>query len=100
MKLKSFLFICACLISAAPVSSIAASKGTEAPKVVVKKLNVNLATLSQLQQIKGLGRKKAQAIIDYRNRKGKITSMKELLLVKGIGKKLLLKLEQKLSIQY
>ena len=54
---------------------------------------IEVFTLSpkELQKISGLGVKKAQAIIDYREVNGPFTDVKQLLNVKGIGEKFLLK---------
>ncbi len=53
------------------------------------KININTATVQQLQQLHGIGEKKAQAIVDYRNQHGKFKNIAELADVKGIGPKLL-----------
>lgn len=50
-------------------------------------VNVNNASLVLLQHISGLNKKIAQAIIDYRESNGKITSRDEILKIKGIGTK-------------
>ena len=51
--------------------------------------NLNSATKSELMKIKGVGSKKADAIISER-RKGKFKSIEDLIRVKGVGKKILL----------
>ena len=53
------------------------------------KVNVNTATVEQLQQLVGVGAKKAQAIVDYRQKNGKIKNSTDLEQVKGIGPKLI-----------
>jgi competence protein ComEA len=53
------------------------------------KIDINNADVKTLVSIKGLGEKKAEAIIEYREKNGKFKSVDELLQVKGIGKKLL-----------
>lgn len=49
------------------------------------KLNLNTATLAELTALKGIGDKKAQAIVDYREKQGKFTSVDQLADVSGIG---------------
>jgi competence protein ComEA len=50
---------------------------------------LNSATLEQLDLLPGIGPSKAAAILEYRQRVGKFTSVEDLLNVKGIGKKTL-----------
>tara|TARA_Y100000034_G_C6715087_1_gene316069 strand:- start:128 stop:439 length:312 start_codon:yes stop_codon:yes gene_type:complete len=64
----------------------------------VSKLNVNSASIEQLVKIKGLGQKKAKAIVQYIQLNGKLVSLDELLEIKGIGQKLLVKLKAQLSL--
>ncbi|PJG58312.1 ComEA family DNA-binding protein [Aeromonas cavernicola] len=49
------------------------------------KLDINAATLVELMTLKGIGEKKAQAIVDYREKQGKFTSVDQLADVNGIG---------------
>ncbi|WP_033135787.1 ComEA family DNA-binding protein [Aeromonas finlandensis] len=49
------------------------------------KININTATLAELTNLKGIGDKKAQAIVDYREKQGKFTSVDQLADVSGIG---------------
>ncbi len=51
-------------------------------------ININTANASQLKQaLSGIGDKKAQAIVEYRNAHGAFNSVYDLMLVNGIGKK-------------
>jgi len=58
----------------------------------IEKVNINSADINQLSMIKGIGSKKAQAIIDYRTMNGNFTALEELTKVKGIGKSTLKKI--------
>lgn len=48
-------------------------------------ISLNQATLEQLQQIKGIGPAKAEAIVRYREDQGSFTSLETLQQVPGIG---------------
>lgn len=53
-------------------------------------LDINSASAEQIADgLKGIGLKKAQAIVDYRTSVGPFKSMEDLLNVKGVGKKTL-----------
>ena len=60
-------------------------------------VNINTADLKQLIKLPGVGKKKAQAIIDYREANGDFTSLEDLAKVKGVGKKMLAKLDGKVA---
>ncbi|GAA5019347.1 hypothetical protein GCM10023206_33380 [Acinetobacter puyangensis] len=54
------------------------------------KLNINTATSDEIvAKLEGIGRKKAQAIIDYRNQHGTFKKVDDVLNVKGFGPKTL-----------
>ncbi|TMP05157.1 competence protein [Pseudoalteromonas sp. S3178] len=61
-------------------------------------VSINNADAEMLAQLPGIGKKKAQAIVDYREENGEFKSVSDLSQVKGIGKKLLAKLEGKVSL--
>lgn len=67
-------------------------------KTFNSKIKLNSATADQLQQLSGVGLKKAEAIIEYRNKKGKFKSIEEIQQVKGIGPALFEKNKAKLSL--
>lgn len=56
-------------------------------------VSLNTANRTQLQTIPGIGEKKAQAIIDYRNQHGSFNSLSDLKKVKGIGDKMFQKMK-------
>lgn len=58
-------------------------------------MNINQADAEDLMQVEGIGEKRAQSILDYRNQKGRISSMEELLEIDGIGEVLLSRLSEK-----
>ena len=62
-------------------------------------VNINTATLEELQTIKGIGKKKAEAILQYRKEHGPFRTKEDLLQVKGIGKKALEAIENQVTFQ-
>jgi len=61
-------------------------------------LNINTATQSELEGIKGLGPEKSKAIIKYRETHGNFKTMDELDNVKGFGKANVEKLKGELTV--
>jgi len=64
-----------------------------------KKVNINTATLSELQTLPKIGPKIAQRIIDFREENGKFTSITDLLKVKGIGEKTFEQLKDMITVE-
>lgn len=48
-------------------------------------INLNTASAEQLSQLSGIGKAKAEAIVQYREQHGKFSSADDLIQVKGIG---------------
>jgi len=75
------------------VASIAAAalpESGDAVKTSQASININSANAMLLsEKLKGIGMKKAEAIIRYREVNGSFTSVSDLLKVKGIGKSIL-----------
>ncbi|WP_419775808.1 ComEA family DNA-binding protein [Proteus vulgaris] len=70
-------------------TSTSVDKNAKEVKVNVgDKVDLNTATVDELMGLKGIGKAKAQAIIDYREQLGRFTSIEQLEKVFGIGMKL------------
>lgn len=61
--------------------------------VADKPLNLNTATLAQLEDLPGIGRATAERILEYRQKIGGFTKIEQLMNVRGIGEKSFLKLK-------
>jgi len=66
---------------------VAEKKVSEKIKTATEKININTADETELRKLKGIGEKKAKAIIDYRNKYGNFKIPADLMKVKGIGQK-------------
>ena len=75
-----------------------AGSGTASSTSKEKKVNLNKASLEELKQVKGLGGKRAQDIINHREANGKFKSVDELKKVSGIGAKTIEKLKDYVTV--
>ncbi|ODS23096.1 hypothetical protein AB835_10585 [Candidatus Endobugula sertula] len=94
---KSFLSSFLLLITFSASSSLLADEiGAESlqqpilEQVVKQPIDINQASAEQISSVlKGVGLKKAQAIVEWRESNGEFTSIEQLLEVQGIGEKTL-----------
>ena len=61
-------------------------------------INLNTATIDQLETLPGIGRKTAERIIEYRTKSGGFKRIEDLMNVKGIGEKSFLKLKPLIAV--
>ncbi len=80
-----------------PSTSIASSS-TSSGSNSSSKVRLNSANIEQLMQLNGVGKKKAEAIIEYRNKNGKFNSVDDFMKIKGIGPALFNKNKAKLAL--
>lgn len=62
-------------------------------------VDLNKASQSELQALKGVGPAKAQAIVEYRNQHGSFKTIDDLANVKGFGKKTIESLRDQITIE-
>lgn len=60
-------------------------------------VDINSATQSELEAVKGIGPAKAKAIVEYRQKNGPFKDVEALANVKGLGKASVAKLKDQLS---
>lgn len=61
-------------------------------------VNINTASLTELQNLSGIGKSKAEAIIKYREQNGNFKNIEELLNVDGIGEKLYEEIKSNITV--
>lgn len=62
------------------------------------KININTASLTELQKLPRIGAKVAQRIIDYRKTHGKFKKVEELMKVRGIGEKIFKRIKDLITV--
>ena len=93
--LSTALALCALLVISSPVTASPTQQAPVAEKMV---LNLNAATLAQLETLPGIGRKVAERILEYRTKSGGFKKVEDLMNVKGIGEKSFLKIKPLISV--
>ena len=61
-------------------------------------VNLNTATVAQLDALPGIGKSTAQRIVEYRQKNGGFKKIEELMNVKGVGEKSFLKLKPVITV--
>ncbi|MBW3094063.1 ComEA family DNA-binding protein [Bifidobacterium sp. 64T4] len=74
------------------------AQGSQGAETKDTRINLNTATLEELDSINGIGPVTAQKILDYRARVGGFSSVDQLLEVSGIGTKTLEKIRAKVTV--
>lgn len=78
--------------------ALAAPKPVTEAVAIQQVVHLNQSTIDELLTLKGIGHKKAEAILAYRQQVGAFKSIEDLVKVKGIGKKVLIDNQDRLKI--
>ena len=72
--------------------------GGSAPEAPTGKININTATVEELDKLPGIGPSIAKAIIDYRTANGPFKTIEDINNVKGIGDALFAKIKDSITV--
>jgi competence protein ComEA len=61
-------------------------------------ININTASIADLQRLPGIGAKTASRVVEYRQKNGPFKKVEELMNVRGVGEKSFLKLKGQISV--
>ena len=78
--------------AARPAKASTASASAGAP------VNLNTATVAQLEALPGIGKSTAERILEYRQKNGSFKKIEDLMNVRGIGEKSFLKMKGLITV--
>jgi len=93
-----FVLLAVAALAVAPVAAQSKSATPKPAPTASAPLNINTATLAQLEALPGLGKAVAERIVEYREKNGNFKKVEDLMNVKGIGEKSFLKLKPLITV--
>ena len=87
------------LMGALLTTAVPAALAQQPPAVTkAATVDLNSASVSDLESLPGVGRRTAERIVEYRQKNGSFKKIEELMNVKGIGEKSFLKLKPLIAV--
>jgi competence protein ComEA len=102
-QLMTRILMVVLLILGAGIAAQADQRGSERTTPAAKAsssgpLNLNTATVAQLEALPGIGKSVAERILQYREKSGGFKKVEDLMNVRGIGEKSFLKLKPLITV--
>lgn len=93
-------WLLAVAIAFAPTTALAQEKAPKAKSApaVTTPVNLNTATVADLEALPGVGAATAKLIVEHREKNGGFKKVEELMNIKGIGEKSFLKLKPMVTV--
>ena len=98
LTIESFSTESPTIESSTKESSATGSSSSKSEKITTK-ININTASVEELQTLKGIGPATAKSIILYREEYGAFSAIEEIMNVKRIGEKTFAKIKERITVE-
>ena len=98
LTIESFSTESPTIESSTKESSATGSSSSKSEKITAK-ININTASVEELQTLKGIGPATAKSIILYREEYGAFSAIEEIMNVKRIGEKTFAKIKERITVE-
>jgi competence protein ComEA len=85
-------------LGAAATAAQDAPRRSAASSAAAAPINLNTASLAQLETVPGIGKSTAERILEYRQKNGAFKKVEDLMNVRGVGEKSFLKLKPLVTV--
>jgi competence protein ComEA len=86
------------LSTAAGAAQDTPRRSSASPASASAPINLNTATVAQLETLPGIGKATAERILEYRQKNGSFKKVEDLMNVRGVGEKSFLKLKPLITV--
>lgn len=94
IKITALLTVITFILPIIIVTSVSAKK-----KNLEGIVNINISSIKTLSTLPGINKKRARAIVEYRENNGDFDKIEDITKVKGIGKKTLKKIQDYIAVE-
>ena len=96
--MKRIALVLITFLSLGTAAAVAQESGKAPAPSGTQMVNLNSATVPQLETLPGIGRSTAEKIVEYRQKSGGFKKVEDLMNVQGIGEKSFLKLKPLVTV--